>query len=123
MHLTVWLVKILGTLDSYRTEVWLCLLANPPPVKKPFPFGADSWSTQLSSNAECRKENSLHCSSPTGMSGAAPQETSCSNPAGSRESRECAPDGQHTLKKRSSAGLGVFVYYFDQSVTTAEPSQ
>lgn len=46
MHFTVWLVKVLGTLDSYSTEVWLCLLANPPPVRKPFPFGAHSWSTQ-----------------------------------------------------------------------------
>lgn len=59
----------------------------------------------------------LHFSSPTGMSGAVPQETSSSNPAGSQGSREHAPDGQHTLKKCSSAGLAVFVHYLTVSKT------
>lgn len=88
-----------------------------PPTRKPFPFGTDSWLTWASRNVECYRENSLHFSSPTGMSGAVPQETSSSNPAGSQGSREHAPGGQHTLKKCSSAGLAVFVYSLSVSKT------
>lgn len=104
-HFIVW------PLNSYRREFWLCLLANVPPVRKPFPFGADCWLTWASRNVECCRENSLHFSSPTGMSGAVPQETSSSNSAGSQGNREHASDGQHTLKC-SSAGLAVFVCHY-----------
>lgn len=88
-----------------------------PPVRKPFPFGADSWLIWASRNVKYCRENSLHFCSPTGMSGAVPQETSSSNPAGSQGSREHAPDGQHTLEKCSSAGLAVFVHYLTVTKT------
>lgn len=107
----------LDPIKSCRREVWLSLLASVPPVRKPFPFGADSWLTWASRNVKCCEENSLHFSCPTGMSGVVPQETSSPNPAGSQGSREHAPYGQNTLKKYSSAGLSVFVYSLIASKT------
>lgn len=105
------------------TEVWLCLLADMPPVRKLFPFGVDSWSIHPSSNTEHGMENFLHFSSSTGMSGAASQEGFCFDLTGSWGSRECVPEAQNNHKKFSSAGLGVLFITFISLMAMAKPSQ
>lgn len=104
--------------QGFGSACWLIHHLSESPFLSVRVAGRSSWATMLSVS-----RRALHFSSSTGMSGAAPQEGSCSDPAGSWGSRECAPDSHHMQKTFSSAGLGGFDYYFDQSMTMAEPSR
>lgn len=79
-----------------------------PPARKPFPFGAYSWLTWAGSNAECCRENSAFQLPHRNVWGCSSGNILL-NPAGSQGSREHAPDGQHTLQKRSSGCIGLLL--------------
>lgn len=76
--------------QGFGSACWLIHHLSESPFLSVRVAGRSSWAAMLSVSWRA-----LHFSSSTGMSGAAPQEGSCSDLAGSWGSRVCAPDSQH----------------------------